>query len=78
MLILDDMNIVGKLMPAAAAFRWLCVDADGVRCVGLEPRLPECGICGGDKELVAAEAATLQIAHKLVGFTAVGTLLGSA
>ena len=78
MLILDDMNIVGKLTPAAVAFRWLCVDADGVRCVGLETRLPDCDICSGDKEVVAAEAATLQIAHQLVGFTAGGTLLGSA
>ena len=32
----------------------------------------------GDKELVAAEAAKLRIAHQLDGFTAVGTALGSA
>ena len=72
---LDDMNIVGKLMPAAGALRRLCVDDDGVRSIGLVPRLPKCGIYGGDKEQVAAEAATLRIAH---GFTAVGTPVGSA
>ena len=75
---LDDMNIVGKLTPAAGAFRMLCVDDDGVRSIGLEPRLTKCGIYGGDKALVAAEAAKLRIAHQLDGFTAVGTPLGSA
>ena len=41
---LDNMYIVGKLTPAAGAFRRLCVDDDGVRSTGLEPRLPKCGI----------------------------------
>ena len=75
---LDDMSIVGKLTPAAGAFRRLCVDDEGVRSIGLEPRLPKCGIYGGDKEQVAAEAAKLRITHQLDGFTAVGTPLGSA
>ena len=75
---LDDKEIVSKLTPAAAAFRRLCVDDDGVRSIGLEPRLPKCGIHGGDEELVAAEAAKLRIAHQLDGVTAVGTPLGSA
>ena len=75
---LDDMSIVGKLTPAAGAFRRLCVDDDGVRSIGLEPRPPKCGIYGGAKEQVAAEATKLRIAHKLDGFTAVGTPLGSA
>ena len=75
---LDDMNIVGKLTPAASAFRRRCTDDDGVRSIGLQPRLPKCGIYGGDKELIAAEAAKLRIAHQLDGFTAVGTPLGSA
>ena len=75
---LDDMNIVGKLTPAAGALRRLCVDDDGVRSVGLEQRLPKCGIYGGDKSLVATEVAKLRIAHKLDGFTAVGTPLESA
>ena len=48
-LYLDDMNIVGKLTPVAAPFRLLCVDDDGVRTIGLEPRLFKCGIYGGDK-----------------------------
>ena len=34
---LDDMSIVGKLTPAAGAFRRLGVDDDGVRSIGLEP-----------------------------------------
>ena len=46
---LDDMSIVRKLTPAAAAFRRLCEDDDGVRSIGLEPQLPKCGIYGGDK-----------------------------
>ena len=75
---LDDMNIVGKLTPAAGAFRQFCVGDDGVRSIGLEPRLPKCGIYGGDKDLVAAEAAKLRIAHQLDGFIAVGTPLRSA
>ena len=75
---LDNMSMVGKLTPAAVAFRRLCVNDDGVRSIGLEPRLPKCGIYSGDKEQVAAEAAKLRIAHKLDGFTAVGTPLGSA
>ena len=54
---LDEMNTVGKLTPAACAFRRLCVDDDKVGIKGLEPRLPKCGIYGGDMELVAAEAA---------------------
>ena len=56
------------------------MDDDGVRSIGLEPRLPKCCIYGGDKALVAAEAAKLKlrIAHQLIGFTAVGTPLGSA
>ena len=78
----DDTSIACKLTPAAGAFRLLCVDDDGVRSIGLEPRLPKCGIYGGDngtcKEQVAAEAAKLRIAHQLDGFTAVGTPLGSA
>ena len=74
---LDNMNIVGKLTSAAGAFRRLCVDDAGVRSVGLEPRLPRCGIYGGDKALVAAEAAKLRIAHQIDGFTAVGTPPGS-
>ena len=53
-------------------------DDDGVRSIGLEPRLPKCGIYGGEKEQVAAEAAKLRMAHQLDGFTAVGTPLGSA
>ena len=77
-LYLDDMNIVGKLTPAAGAFRRLCVDDDRVRSIGLELRLPKCGICGGDKALVAVEAANLRIAPHLDGFTAVGAPLGSA
>ena len=52
------------------------MDDDEVRSLGLEPRLPKCGIYGCDKELVATEAAKLRIAHQLVG-TAVGTPLGS-
>ena len=75
---LDEMSIVGKLTPAAGAFRRLCVDDDGVRSTGLDPRLPKCGIYGGDKEQVAAEAAKLRIAYQLDGFTAVGSPLGSA
>ena len=74
----DDMNIVGKFTPAAGMFRRLCVDDEGVRSIGLEPRLPKCGIYGGNKEQVAAEAAKLRIAHQIDGFTAVGTPLGSA
>ena len=77
-LYLVDMSIVGKLTPAAGTFRRLCVDDDGVRSIGLEPRLPKCDIYGGDKEQVVAEAAKLRIAHQLDGFTAVGTPLGSA
>ena len=69
--------LVGKLTQAAGAFRRLCVDDTGV-LIGLEPRLPECGIYVGDKELVAAEAAMLWIAHQLDGFNSVGTALGSA
>ena len=76
-LYLDDMNIVGKLTPAADTFQRLSVDNDGVHSIGLEPRLPKCGIYGGDKEQVAAEAAKLQTAHQLDGFTAVGTPLRS-
>ena len=75
---LDDMNIVCKLTSAAGAFRRLCVDDDGVCSIGLELRLPKCGIYGGDKALVATEAAKLRIAHHLNGFTAVGDPLGSA
>ena len=75
---LDDMNIIGKLMPAAGAFRRLCVDDGQVRSIELEPRLPKCGIYGGDKEQVAAEAAKFRTAHQLDGFTAVGTPPGSA
>ena len=30
----DDMRIVGKLTPAAGAFRQLCVDENGVRSIG--------------------------------------------
>ena len=44
---LDDMRIVGKRAPAAGAFRRLCVDDEGVRSIGLEPRLPKCGIYRG-------------------------------
>ena len=40
---LDYMSIVGKLTPAAGAFRRLCLDDDRVRSIGLEPRLPKCG-----------------------------------
>ena len=54
------------------------MDDDGVRSIGLELRLPKCGIYGADKELVATEAAKLRIAHQLDGFTAAGTPLGSA
>ena len=75
---LDDMSIVGKLTPAAGAFQRLCVDDDGVRSIGIEPRLPKCGIYDCDKALFAAEAAKLRIAHQLDGFTAVGTPLESA
>ena len=75
---LDGMNIVGKLTPAAGAFRKLSVDDDGVRCIGLEPRLLKCSIYGGDKALVAADAAKLRKSHHLDGFTAVGTRLVSA
>ena len=76
---LDDMNIVGNLTPAASAFRRLCVDDAGVcSSIGLEPRLPKCGIYGGDKEQVDAEAAKLRIAHQFDGLTAVGMPLGSA
>ena len=70
------LSATSRRPPAAGAF--LCMDDDGVRSIGLEPRLPECGINGGDRELVAAEAAELQIAHQLDGFTAVGATLGSA
>lgn len=38
------------------------MDDNGVRSIGLELRMSECGIYGGDKELVAAEAARLRIA----------------
>ena len=63
MLYLKDMNMVGKLMPAAGSFRRLSVDVEGVRSLGLEPPLPKCGIYGGDKELVTAVATKLLIAH---------------
>ena len=56
---LGDMNIVGKLISAAGAFRRLCVDDDGVRSNWLNPRKPKCGVFGGDKELVDAEATKL-------------------
>ena len=60
------------LTPAAGAFRQLCVDDDGVRNVGLEPRLSKlkCSIFDGDmlKDLIAAEAAMLRIAYQLDGF----------
>ena len=75
---LDNMSVVGKLTPAAGVFRPLSMDEQGVRSIGLEPRLLNGGIYGGDKEQVAAEAAKLQIAHQLDGLTAVGTPLGSA
>ena len=71
-------NIAGKHTPAAGAFRRLCVNDDGVCTIGLESRLPKCGVYGGDKALVAAEAAMLQITHQLDSFTAVGTPLASA
>ena len=74
----DGMRIFGKITPAAGAFRRLCVDADGVRSIGLEPQLPKCSIYGGDKEVVAAEAVTLWIAQHLYSFPPVGTPLGSA
>ena len=74
---LDNMNIVSKLTTAAGTFRSLCVGDDGVRSIGLEPRLSKGGIYGGGKALVAAEAAKLRIAHQRNGFTAVGTPLGS-
>ena len=45
--------------------------------VRLEPRLPNCGIYGGDKALVAAESAKLRIALQLDGSEVVGTPLGS-
>ena len=54
------------------------MDDDGVRRIMLEPCLPKCGIYGGDKAHVTAEAAKLRIVHQLDGFTAVGTPLGSA
>ena len=41
---LDDMSIIGKLTPAAGAFRRLCMDDDGVRSIRLEPRLRKCGV----------------------------------
>ena len=72
------MSIVGKLTPAAGAFRRMCVDDDGVRSIGREQRLLKCGIYGGDNEQVAAKAAKQRIAHQLDGFTAFGTPLGSA
>ena len=75
---LDDTSIVGKVTPVAGAFRRLCVDDDGVRSTGLEPRLPKCGIYGGDKEQVTAEASKPRIEHQLDGFTAAGTPLGSS
>ena len=75
---LDDMNTVGKFKPNAAAFQQLRVDDDGVRSIGLQPRLPKCGIYGGDKELVAAKAAKLRTAQQRDCFTAVGSPLGSA
>ena len=77
---LDDMNIVGKLTPAAGAFQQLCMDGDGVRSIGLKPRPPKCSNYSGagDKELVAAEAAKLRIAHQVASFTAAGTPLASA
>ena len=71
------MNAVGKVTPAAGAFRWLCADDDGVSSIGFEPQFLKCGIYGGDKELVAAKAAKLRIAHQLDGFPTVGTPLGS-
>ena len=74
---LDNMNIVGKLLPAAGASRRLCMDRDGVRSIGLELRASKCGIHVSDKELVAAAAAKLRIAHQIDGFTAVCTLLKS-
>lgn len=40
---LDNMNIPGKLAPAASAFRPLCVDDDAIRSIGLEPRTFKCG-----------------------------------
>ena len=68
---LDDVNVVGKLTPAAGTFRRLCVDDEGFRSIWLEPRLPKCGIYGVDKEQVAAEATKLQIAHKLDGLSSI-------
>ena len=77
-LYLVNMPLSGKITPAFGAFRRLCMDDAGVRSVGLDPQLPRCGIYGGHKELVAAEAAKLRIAHQLDGSTAAGTPLGSA
>ena len=37
---LDDVHIVGRVTPATGAFRRLCVDGDGVRSIGLDPRHP--------------------------------------
>ena len=47
---LDDMNIGGKLTPAAGAFCRVCVGGDELRNIGLEPRRPKCGIYSGYKE----------------------------
>ena len=55
---LDDTNIVGKLRPTTGTFRRLCMDDDAVRSIGLEPRLPKCGIYGSDKELVPPKLPT--------------------
>ena len=64
--------------PTGARTTRLCVDDEGVRSTGLEPRLPKCGIYGGDKEQVTAEASKPRIEHQLDGFTAAGTPLGSS
>ena len=60
-LYLDDIHISGKHVPAAGSFRRLCVDGNGVRSIELELQLRKCGIYGGDKDLVATEAAKLRM-----------------
>ena len=76
-----DTKSVGQFMPAASSIRRLCVDGVGIRSTRLEPRQPQCSICGNEKEMGIArviEAAKLRIKPQLHSFTADCTPLGSA
>ena len=74
---LDDVHIAGSVAAGAAAFRRLCFAPDGVRSIGLEPRLDKCGVHGGGAGEAATAAADLGIKDMSRGMTAVGTPLGA-